>query len=115
VIARVNGIRHAERALQFDRGLQFHETDNPQLICYSKRAPEGGAPLLIVVTLDPRDMQHGWIRVPLAEWNIASEQPFDVIDLLSDERYTWRGEWNYVRFDPAYRVAHILRFTGFQS
>jgi starch synthase (maltosyl-transferring) len=115
LISRVNGIRHAERALQFDRGLQFHDTDNPQLICYSKRAPDGGAPLLIVITLDPRHMQHGWIRVPLAEWHLASEQPFDVVDLLSDERYTWRGEWNYVRFDPEYRVAHILAFPGFES
>jgi starch synthase (maltosyl-transferring) len=115
LISRVNGIRHAERALQFDRGLQFHDTDNPQLICYSKRAPDGGAPLLIVITLDPRHMQHGWIRVPLAEWHLASEQPFDVVDLLSDERYTWRGEWNYVRFDPEYRVAHVLAFPGFES
>jgi starch synthase (maltosyl-transferring) len=115
LISRVNGIRHAERALQFDRGLQFHDTDNPLLICYSKRAPDGGAPLLIVITLDPRHMQHGWIRVPLAEWHLASEQPFDVVDLLSDERYTWRGEWNYVRFDPEYRVAHILAFPGFES
>ena len=115
LISRVNGIRHAERALQFDRGLQFHETDNPQLICYSKRAPEGGAPLLIVITLDPHHMQHGWIRVPLADWNLATEQPFAAVDLISDEHYTWRGEWNYVRFDPEYRVAHILAFPGFES
>ncbi|HTL44621.1 MAG TPA: alpha-1,4-glucan--maltose-1-phosphate maltosyltransferase [Vicinamibacterales bacterium] len=115
LISRVNAIRHDERALQFDRGLQFHDTDNPQLICYSKRAPDGGAPLLIVITLDPRHMQHGWIRVPLGDWHLAPEQPFDVVDLLSDERYRWRGEWNYVRFDPEYRVAHILAFPGFES
>jgi starch synthase (maltosyl-transferring) len=115
VIARVNAIRHAERALQFDSGLRFHDTDNPQLICYSKRAPEGGVPLLMIVTLDPRHMQHGWVRVPLAEWNLASEQPFDVVDLLSDEHYRWSGEWNYVRFDPGYRVAHILSFPEFES
>jgi starch synthase (maltosyl-transferring) len=115
LISRVNGIRRAERALQFDEGLQFHESDNPQLICYSKRAPEGGAPLLVVVTLDPHHTQHGWVRVPLAEWGLGPDQPFDVIDRLSDERYTWRGEWNYVRFDAEYRIAHILTFPGFAS
>jgi hypothetical protein len=31
-----------------------------------------------------------------------------VTDLLSDERYFWRGEWNYVRLDPLGRMAHIL-------
>jgi starch synthase (maltosyl-transferring) len=114
-IGRVNEMRHAERALQFDRGLAFHATDNPHVICYSKRAPDGGAPLLMIVTLDPNHMQHGWIRVPLADWGLAPEQPFDVVDLLSNERYTWRGEWNYVRFDPGFRVAHILAFPGFEA
>ena len=41
LIARINTIRRAHAALQFDRGLRFHETDNPQLLCYSKRAPDG--------------------------------------------------------------------------
>ena len=113
-IARVNGIRHSERALQFDRGLAFHETDNPQLICYSKRAPGGGAPILVVVTLDPHGMQHGWIRLPLDDWGLATDGTLDVHDLLSDEHYTWRGEWNYVRFDPGFRVAHILTVTNFE-
>ena len=31
LICRVNRIRHAHRALQFDRGLTFHETDNPNI------------------------------------------------------------------------------------
>ena len=31
-----------------------------------------------------------------------------MLDLLSGERYFWRGEWNYVRLDPQDRVAHIL-------
>jgi starch synthase (maltosyl-transferring) len=115
VIARVNAIRHSERALQFDGGLAFHETDNPQLICYSKRAPDGGAPVLIVVTLDPHSMQHGWIRVPLGEWGLPSDATLEVHDLLSDEHYTWRGEWNYVRFDPGFRIAHILSFPAFES
>ncbi|HWK10310.1 MAG TPA: alpha-1,4-glucan--maltose-1-phosphate maltosyltransferase, partial [Vicinamibacterales bacterium] len=112
VISRVNAIRHSERALQFDGGLEFHETDNPLLVCYSKRDPDGGPPVLIVVTLDPDHTQHGWVRVPLERWQLALEQPFDVQDLLSGERYTWRGEWNYVRFDPEYRVAHILSFES---
>jgi starch synthase (maltosyl-transferring) len=114
-IARVNGIRHAERALQFDRGLAFHETDNPNVICYSKRAPEGGAPILIVVTLDPHATQHGWIRLPLAEWGLPGAATLDVHDLLSGERYTWRGEWNYVRFDPEFRVAHVLAIANFDA
>ena len=34
LMAQVNGIRHSNEALQSDRGLDFHPTDNDQLICY---------------------------------------------------------------------------------
>ena len=108
LIARVNGIRRAHPALQFDHGLAFHDTDNPQLICYSKRAPDGSDPVLVVINLDPVNMQHGHVKLPLVDW----KQPLDVTveaeDLLSDEIYSWRGEWNYVRLDPESRVAHVL-------
>jgi starch synthase (maltosyl-transferring) len=32
----------------------------------------------------------------------------EVHDLLWNERYYWRGEWNYIRLDPEVRVAHVL-------
>jgi starch synthase (maltosyl-transferring) len=116
LIARVNGIRREHPALQFDHGLAFHETDNPQLICYSKRTPFDGAqgrpggasPILVVVNLDPFNMQHGYIKLPLVDWKLAPDSVVQAADLLSNEIYTWRGEWNYVRLDPRINVAHIL-------
>jgi len=113
LIARVNAIRRAHASLQFDRGLQFHETDNDQLICYSKRGPLDGArggsdPILVVVNLDPFHMQHGHVRLPLAEWGLQPEARIEARDLLSGETYMWRGEWNYVRLDPPSRVAHVI-------
>jgi len=107
-IARVNAIRRAHPALQFDHGLRFHETDNEQIICYSKRTPEGGDPVLAIVNLDPFHMQHGHVRLPLAEWGLPPDATIEAHDLLSDETYTWRGEWNYVRLDPPARVAHLI-------
>ena len=108
LIARLNGIRRAHRALQFDHRLAFHETDNPQLICYSKRTPEGADPILVVVNLDPFNMQHGYVKLPLVDWKLPPDSGMRAADLLSDEIYTWRGEWNYVRLDPQINVAHIL-------
>ena len=108
LIARVNGIRRAHPALQIDRGLAFHETDNPQLICYSKRAADDSDPVLVVVNLDPLNMQHGHVKLPLYDWRLPLDSIVEAEDLLSDEIYTWRGEWNYVRLDPESRVAHIL-------
>ena len=113
-IARLNAIRRAHPALQFDRGLVFHETNNPQLICFSKRAPFDGAqgrpedPILVVVNLDPVNMQHGHVKLPLYEWKLPLDSTVEAEDLLTEETYIWRGEWNYVRLDPESRVAHVL-------
>ncbi|HEX9367421.1 MAG TPA: alpha-1,4-glucan--maltose-1-phosphate maltosyltransferase [Vicinamibacterales bacterium] len=109
-IARLNAIRRAHPALQFDRGLEFHETDNDQLICYSKRAPGGADPILVVVNLDPVNMQHGHITLPLAGWKIEPGTVVEAHDLLSDEIYMWRDEQTYVRLDPRTRVAHVIEW-----
>jgi starch synthase (maltosyl-transferring) len=108
LIRRVNTIRRDHPALQRDWGLRFHQTGNPELLCYSKRSEDGRDLLLMVVNLDPLNMQHGFIQVPTAILGLP-EASFEVHDLLSDEHYYWRGEWNYVRLDPQVQPAHILR------
>jgi starch synthase (maltosyl-transferring) len=108
LIGRLNGIRRDHPALQHDWGLQFHATDNPQLLCYSKRSVDGRDRILVVVNVDPVNMQHGFVQLPLADWSVAPHGAVEVLDLLSSERYFWRGEWNYVRLDPQLRVAHVL-------
>jgi starch synthase (maltosyl-transferring) len=108
LVARVNAIRNAHPALQHDWGLAFHATDNTELICYSKRSVDGRDLVLVIVNLDPFLMQHGYVQLPLADWGLTAHDTVEVHDLLSGERYFWRGEWNYVRLDPQSRVAHIL-------
>jgi starch synthase (maltosyl-transferring) len=109
LIGRVNAIRRAHPALQRDWGLRFHQTDNPELMCYSKRSEDGADVLLVVVNLDPGHMQHGFIQLPVVTWGVSPHTTIEVHDLLSDERYYWRGEWNYVRLDPQSHVAHVLQ------
>ena len=108
LIARLNRIRREHPALQRDWGLRFHATDNPRLIGYSKRSADGRDVVLVVVNLDPHDMQHGFMQLPLADWGLTADSTVEVTDLLWDERYFWRGEWNYVRLDPQARPAHLL-------
>ncbi len=108
MIGRINAIRAEHRALQSDRTLAFHATDNDQLICYSKRTDDGSDLVVVIVNLDPFNMQHGWVQLPVSDWKIPPGSTYEVVDLLSDERYYWRGDSNYVRLDPQSRVAHVL-------
>jgi len=108
LIAQLNRIRHDHPALQTTWNLRFHATDNDQLLCYSKRTETRDDILLMVVNVDPYHTQHGWVQAPLWDWGLPSDATFDVVDLLSGERYTWRGEWNYVRLDPDHMPVHVL-------
>jgi starch synthase (maltosyl-transferring) len=108
LIGTVNRIRREHPALQRDWGLRFHTTDNPHLIGYSKRSIDGADVVLVIVNLDPHHMQHGFIQLPLSDWGITAHDTIEVTDLLWQEHYFWRGEWNYVRLDPQARPAHVL-------
>ena len=82
--------------------------DNGELLAYSKRSLDGRDLILVVLNLDPVNMQHGFVQLPIVAWGLTPHATVEVVDLLSTERYFWRGEWNYIRLDPQDRVAHIL-------
>jgi starch synthase (maltosyl-transferring) len=107
LIARVNGVRRAHPALRQTRRLRFLDTDNEQLLAYAKTAPDGSDPIVVVVNLDPRWKQSGWVSVPAVE--VPGEALYGVHDLLDGATYRWRTDgWNYVELDPAKAPAHIL-------
>ena len=82
LIARLNQIRRENRALQSDRNLRFYPTDNEEIICYSKHAAEDFSDIvLMVVNLDPRHKQSGWIELPISELGLEPDKPYQVHDL----------------------------------
>jgi starch synthase (maltosyl-transferring) len=109
LITRLNQIRGANPALKSNERLHFHPTDNPMLICYSKRTADGSNQILVVVNLDPSLVQAGWIDVDLAALGLAADGTFEVYDLLADHPYSWRGSRNYVALRPAEAPAHVFR------
>ncbi|HAH07146.1 MAG TPA: alpha-1,4-glucan--maltose-1-phosphate maltosyltransferase [Elusimicrobia bacterium] len=109
LIAKVNRIRRENPALQSNRGLHFHPTDNERLLCFSKRSEGLGNVILAVVNLDWRWAQSGWVDVPVASLGLDPMKPYQVRDLLSDARYTWNGSRNFVKLDPAVLPAHLFR------
>ncbi|WP_435016998.1 alpha-1,4-glucan--maltose-1-phosphate maltosyltransferase [Tundrisphaera sp. TA3] len=106
-IARVNTIRRENPALHQDRNLRFYHIDNDEMIVYGKATADLSNIIIVVVNLNPHHAQSGWLRLPTEELGLGSD--YQVHDLLSDARYLWHGEWNYVRLDPFTVPAHIFR------
>ena len=109
LIARVNRIRRENPALQSDRGLEFHASDNSQLLCYSKATESLDDVVLVAVNLDPHHTQAGWLDLDAATLGIAPGEAYQVHDLLSGARYLWSGSRNYIELDPRVVPAHIFR------
>ncbi len=105
-MARVNRIRTENPALQQMRNIRFHETQNSEIIAYSKA--HGSNLIVMVVSLDPHHPQEGQLILPTEELGLPAQDAFPVHDLLQDARYTWRGQHQYLRLTPD-APAHVFR------
>jgi starch synthase (maltosyl-transferring) len=110
LIALVNEIRHENLALQSDRGLRFHTTENDSLIAYTKSTTDLADVVLTVVNLDPHHTQSGMVTLPLAALGLDTEKSYQAHELLSGARYIWNGPRNYVEINPHAAPAQIFRF-----
>ena len=108
-IAAFNRIRRENPALQSDAGLRFCNTDNDQLLAYSKQTADGSNLIVCVVNLSPHHTHGGWVELDLAALGIEPDRPYQMHDLLSGARYMWNGPRNFVQLDPQRSPAHVFR------
>jgi starch synthase (maltosyl-transferring) len=108
-ISKLNRIRSENAALHELGNLEFVHSDFDGILAYRKYAP--GNELLAVVNLDPQQAHETTIDVPIAALGYEPGDSYEVTDLLTGARYSWRGARNYVRLDPAERVAHLFRIV----
>jgi starch synthase (maltosyl-transferring) len=109
VITQVNRVRRENTALQRNYHLKFHPTDNPQLLAYSKSTEDGSDTVLVVINLSPYYVHSGWIELSLEDLGVPANQSFQMHDQLTNARFLWRGQKNYVQLNPQVMPAHIFR------
>ena len=108
-VSKLNRIRAENAALHELGNFEPVASDFDGIFAYRKHAP--GNELLVIVNLDPHQAHETMVDVPLAAMGIDANEPYEVNDLLTGARYTWRGARNYVKLDPSERVAHLFRVT----
>ena len=109
LIARINQVRRENEALQYDHRLEFHGTDNEQILFYSKTSEDQSNVVLVIVNLDPYHAQSGYVRMPLSQFGLQESDSYQMQDLLTGAHFLWHGDWNYVSLDPQSTAAHVLR------
>jgi starch synthase (maltosyl-transferring) len=108
-LTKLNAIRRHNRALREYENLRFHTIENEQILFYSKATEALDNIVLVMVNLDPYNSQSGFAYVPVENFKIDVAEPYQVEDLLTGEKFTWRGRRNFVMLDPHSRPAHVFR------
>jgi starch synthase (maltosyl-transferring) len=113
-ISKLNRIRRENPALHELGNLTFLQAEYDQILAFLKSSPPGDESersddLIVIANLDPQRMHECMIHVPLEKLGLGEEEQFEVEDLLTGIRHTWRGRRNYVRIDPTERVGHVMR------
>jgi starch synthase (maltosyl-transferring) len=108
-ITKLNQIRRENRALHEYENLRFHPFDNDQILFYSKATDGLDNIILVFVTVDPYNAQSGFASVPLDLFGLGENETYQLHDLLTGERFLWRGRRNFVMLNPHERPAHIFR------
>jgi starch synthase (maltosyl-transferring) len=106
LITQINKIRKENPALQKTNNISFCDNDNPQFLSYIKI--DGENILYIVVNLDPDHKQSGFCKLPKDILALKHDK-IEVKDLISDKKYVWDKEWNYVELNPKVCPIHIFK------
>ncbi len=108
-LTRLNRIRRGEPALQRNYPIEFHPTDNPAVICYSKTAADPSDAVVVIVNLDAFHTQAGWVTLDLEALGLDPRRTFQAHDLLGESRYLWQGSRNYFELVPGKLPGHIMK------
>ena len=107
-VRKINQIRRDHPALGLLANLRFLESDNDEVLAFSKGMP-GHAPIQGLVSLDPTNKQEASIWLDLPEAGIHTHTSYRLHELISGTTREWRPQDNRVLLDPSVEPALIFR------
>jgi len=107
LISKINAIRRENPALQSNGSILFHDTDNENLIAWTKQS--GSNLILSVVNLDMCNTQSGTISPHPDRIELGPDKAFMLVDILNDRRFEWRGQKSRITLDPRTMPACVFR------
>lgn len=110
IIGRLNAIRRAHPALQQTNNLFFCGLENPNMLAFYKWDAARTDELLVVISLDPNNMQQGYVQLPFHAMGRGG-RALEMFDLLTQTAFHWKEEWNFVELHPNLPM-HVFHIRG---
>lgn len=99
-IAMLNAVRRSNPALQTHLGLSFLTVWNDRVVCYEKATSDRDNVVLVIVSLDPHEVQEADFECPLWAWGLPDHAAVTAEDLIGGGEETWQGKPRHVRLEP---------------
>jgi starch synthase (maltosyl-transferring) len=115
IITIINKARKNHPALQSTWNIHFCEVSDPNLIAYCKVTDDLSDIILTVVNLDPNNKHAGYLQLPKSLLKLGDKLNIKLHDIMTDERYTWTQEWNFVELNPDKLPFHIFTVAIHES
>ncbi len=115
IISMVNKTRNENEALQSTWNFQLCAIENPNLIAYLKATDDLTNIFLVIVTLDPNGNQSGYVELPKEKLKLGDKINLKLHDVITDERYMWTQEWNFVEINPHKMPFHLFKLEIHES
>jgi starch synthase (maltosyl-transferring) len=109
-ISRLNHIRRLNPALQTHLNLKFYNAWNDQVLYYGKASSDLSNFILVMVSLDPHQVQQTHFEAPLWEFGLPDNGALEVEELMRGQRLTWRGKvqhWSFVPDELPFAIFRI--------
>jgi len=115
IMTLINKARKENPALQTTWNTIFCSIENPSLIAYLKTTDDLSNILMVIVNIDPNQGQSGFVQLPKSRLKLGERINVKVHDLITDERYTWTQEWNFVDLNPHKMPFHLFKLEIHES
>ena len=66
--------------------------------------------IFVIISLDAHNSQQGTVQVPLQDIGVPHGHNLEMYDLITDSRYNWNSEWNFVELHPTMPF-HIFKIN----
>ncbi|WP_206957181.1 alpha-1,4-glucan--maltose-1-phosphate maltosyltransferase [Trinickia acidisoli] len=114
VVTALNRIRRANPALHSHLGLTFLTAHNDRVLFFEKATRSRENVILVAISLDPFGPQDTDLELPwhmFEHWRMQEWDALAVADLVTGQRFEWRGRRQHVRIEPDARPFAIWRIA----
>ena len=115
IITLLNKARKENAALQSTWNIEFCNIENPNLMAYLKATDDLSNIILMVVNLDQHTKQSGYVEIPKTRLKIKGNINLKLVDLMTEETFTWTQDWSFVELEPNKMPFHLFRVDVHES